>query len=324
MINRALLLFSLLIFLAGCGSREIRLFKKCMAGNPEACVDSCIEGENELTSCSKACQQGNSFACEEADRISKNFAARESCEEGDDADACERACNDNSRAACRKMCELDPSRPACEERVGAQAAAERCAKQCDIESCEIACDSGYHPGSCEQMAIIKSGRARLCPQGGTTSSSGRVRVREVEYLTDASPDRLCEVDGVTVETVFRKGIGDSAVATISSGRLLIVADPDAVAQTPQPAKRFLYLHECGHHYLRQMHDGNVDVQEEQDADCFAVNSLIASGEISYSGLSRLIGQVPNYFSRVPNYTHLGSEERAQNLKICLEKARLAP
>lgn len=112
-------------------------------------------------------------------------------------------------------------------------------------------------------------------------------------------------------------LGDIAMANITGGRPVIWYNPRIVLSVSPSTRRFFYFHECGHHALGQIVSGRIiPYVSEQEADCWAARTLVASGTFSVEDLRAVQADV----SRTPgDWTHLPGPRRALNLEACLQQ-----
>jgi hypothetical protein len=124
-----------------------------------------------------------------------------------------------------------------------------------------------------------------------------------------------DINGVPVGSEMSTAIGDIAIATIAGGRPMIFYNPQVVAQTPASVRLFFYAHECGHHKLGHILQGRINIDAEQEADCFGIRLLVERGVFKEAQVSE-VQRMLHYFGR-GDWSHLPGPRRAINLRRCL-------
>jgi hypothetical protein len=124
----------------------------------------------------------------------------------------------------------------------------------------------------------------------------------------------CHASGYPVATISDYSIPDIAVARIEGGRPVIRTNPQVLAWMQRPTRIFFYFHECAHHVLGHTFAG-PSMSREQEADCWAIRQLRASGSFG----PREITVVQNDLAQFGrgDWTHLPGPYRAINLQACL-------
>src|SRR5262249_50525219 len=134
-------------------------------------------------------------------------------------------------------------------------------------------------------------------------------------LLSASPFGLGCVDARGVEvTAVLTDINDLAQARIERDGRPLIEYTKRLLKLPEKSKLFFYAHECGHHVLAHLFSP-IDFNKEQQADCWAVQTLHQHGLIDQSDLPG-IQQDLGHIGRADD-THIPGMQRAQNLKWCL-------
>jgi hypothetical protein len=87
-------------------------------------------------------------------------------------------------------------------------------------------------------------------------------------------------------------------------------------------RRFFYAHECAHHALGHTLGASYPTQREQQADCWAIRTLVSAGQIGSSDLREIQSDVAR-LGRA-DWTHLPGPQRAINLNACLGTAQTLP
>lgn len=129
-------------------------------------------------------------------------------------------------------------------------------------------------------------------------------------------DGCSDINGVQVASVSNTSIQDVAMATIASGRPIILYNPVVLANTRSQTRLFFYAHECGHHALGHTLSG-LRLGQEQEADCWAINKLVELELLADRDISLIQSDIAQ-FGR-GDWTHLPGPQRAINLRRCLDK-----
>lgn len=111
-------------------------------------------------------------------------------------------------------------------------------------------------------------------------------------------------------------IDDIAVATLMpDGSPVIYYNPQVVSNTIYQTQIFFYYHECAHHIFGHSIGMGFPLQREQEADCWAIQTLVARGIFSPYDL-QLVQSDLSAHARA-DWTHLPGPQRAINLQACL-------
>lgn len=124
--------------------------------------------------------------------------------------------------------------------------------------------------------------------------------------------------GVPVWTEPSYQLGDAAYATIApNGTPIILANPTHLQRFSWLMQRWVYYHECGHHALGHA-VRNVPLSQEQEADCFAVVTMVRNGELPLPYVAQVQQELATM--GLGDQTHLPGPQRAINLVACLQAA----
>lgn len=120
--------------------------------------------------------------------------------------------------------------------------------------------------------------------------------------------------GRPVASVLNVAVPDVAVARLGPrGEPLIFYNPNVLARMAPQTRLFFYAHECAHHALGHMFNGNP-MSAEQEADCWGIRTLYQRGLLN----DRDVTIVQRDLSFSPgDWTHLPGPPRAFNLRRCL-------
>jgi hypothetical protein len=82
-----------------------------------------------------------------------------------------------------------------------------------------------------------------------------------------------------IQAVIDNALPYAGVATITvDGTPVILYNEQALSRTSPQGRRFVYLHECGHHALRHVWK-DPSRQREMEADCWAIQQMVEQGII---------------------------------------------
>ncbi|KAB2966089.1 MAG: hypothetical protein F9K16_00275 [Thermoanaerobaculia bacterium] len=121
--------------------------------------------------------------------------------------------------------------------------------------------------------------------------------------------------GTPVLEYANPSLPDIAMATIVNGGPAIIYNPNVTLSVGSRTRRFFYFHECGHHALGQIVSrASIPFQAEQEADCWAAQTLVESGGFTAADLELVARDV----STSPgDWSHLPGPQRALNLLRCI-------
>ena len=123
--------------------------------------------------------------------------------------------------------------------------------------------------------------------------------------------------GYPVASVEDSGLRDVAMARVEPGvGPVIYYNPRVLAMLSPQTRIFFYFHECAHHVLGHTIGSSHPLQVEQQADCWAIRSLVATGRMSRYDVDVVQGELSR--SGEGDWTHLPGPARAINLVRCLE------
>jgi hypothetical protein len=120
--------------------------------------------------------------------------------------------------------------------------------------------------------------------------------------------------GFPVASVLNTAVPDVAMASWApNGTPVIQYNPNVLVRLSPQTRVFFYGHECAHHALAHA-IRNIPFAQEQEADCWAIRTLVGRGALS----GRDVMAVQNDLSFSPgDWTHVPGPQRAFNLRACL-------
>ena len=128
-------------------------------------------------------------------------------------------------------------------------------------------------------------------------------------------DGCVDFRGFPVASVSFNNLGDVAKATYAPNGAPVIYYDESVLTWIHPQTRiFFYAHECGHHVLGHL-VRNIPFMAEQEADCWAINTLYADGLLDDNDVAIIQADLAR-FGR-GDWTHLPGPMRAINLRRCL-------
>mgnify|MGYP001243454832 FL=1 len=121
--------------------------------------------------------------------------------------------------------------------------------------------------------------------------------------------------GQQVGEFYNYNINDVAIATNNNmGMPIILYNPNVLQSMPGPTRTFFRYHECAHHALGHTVSG-PSMQNEQNADCWAIRTMYQHGLLNPHVLSTIQNSIAQFGKA--DWTHLPGPRRAINLKACL-------
>ena len=94
-----------------------------------------------------------------------------------------------------------------------------------------------------------------------------------------------------IQAVVDNDLPYAGVATITvDGAPVIFYNKQALSRTSPQARRFVYLHECGHHALRHVWKDPSRLRE-MEADCWAVQQMVEQGLIKKRKVDELQAEI---------------------------------
>lgn len=128
-------------------------------------------------------------------------------------------------------------------------------------------------------------------------------------------DGCVDYRGLPVASIMWPGLGDVAKAAYDAqGNPIIYYDPNVLMWLSPATRLFFYTHECGHHALGHLTRWN-QAGIEQEADCWAINTLVNDGLIDEDDVRTIQSDIWR-FGRA-DWSHLPGPQRAINLRRCL-------
>jgi hypothetical protein len=133
-----------------------------------------------------------------------------------------------------------------------------------------------------------------------------------------------DIRNIPVASISDYSVQDIAVAMLApNGAPLIRYNQNVVSSVAPQTRVFFYMHECGHHALGHNFGTTHQLRVEQDADCFAIRTMVGNGMVNDSDI-RVI-QADLYSKARGDWSHLPGPQRAINLRECLgNTSRLGP
>jgi hypothetical protein len=136
-------------------------------------------------------------------------------------------------------------------------------------------------------------------------------------IAQISFDGCADFRGVPVASVLNPGLADVAAASWApNGAPLIQYNPNVLVRLAPQTRTFFYAHECAHHALAHG-VRNIPFQQEQEADCWAIQTLVARGILDRDRDVALIQSDLSLSSG--DWTHVAGPQRAFNLAACLRR-----
>lgn len=89
-----------------------------------------------------------------------------------------------------------------------------------------------------------------------------------------------------------------------------------LTQLSKASQYFFIAHECGHHALGHLYFKKIGLKAEQDADCYAIRSLIRQGKFTIKDVENVQKDMRK-FARATLY-HAPGHDRAASLIKCIE------
>lgn len=128
-------------------------------------------------------------------------------------------------------------------------------------------------------------------------------------------DGCVDFRGIPVASVLNPALRDVAMASwAGNGAPIIQYNPGVLAQMAPQTRMFFYAHECAHHALAHG-VRNIPLQQEQEADCWAIRTLVGRGILN-AGSDVQAVQLDLSFSP-GDWTHVPGPQRQFNLRACL-------
>jgi len=121
--------------------------------------------------------------------------------------------------------------------------------------------------------------------------------------------------GQPVASIIDYSINDIAIARIENGQAVIRYNPNVLAQMSESTRKFFYLHECAHHALQHTIQ-NQSLQNEREADCWAISKMRDNMGLSLNQLKAIQNDISR-FGR-GDWNHLPGPSRAIDIENCLE------
>lgn len=97
---------------------------------------------------------------------------------------------------------------------------------------------------------------------------------------------------------------------------MIIINTKRLEKLNKPSQLFFITHECGHHVLGHLYFRQSNSQAEQEADCYAIRTLIRRGGFTFKDIAMVQSDMRKFAKA--SFAHLGGEERAEALLKCIE------
>lgn len=97
---------------------------------------------------------------------------------------------------------------------------------------------------------------------------------------------------------------------------LIIINYKLLNSLSKSSQKFFIAHECGHHALGHLYFRPPGIEAEKAADCYAVQTLIRSGEFTFRNIEEVQKDMRKFGRRT--VYHLDGNARADELLKCLD------
>jgi hypothetical protein len=123
--------------------------------------------------------------------------------------------------------------------------------------------------------------------------------------------------GIPVASIPNFQLRDIAMAHLAAnGAPVISYNPNVVRQARPQTRLFFYVHECAHHVLGHTIGRAFLLTMEQEADCWAIRTLVSSGRFQEMDVTAVQEDLARFGQG--DWTHLPGPRRAINLRACLD------
>jgi hypothetical protein len=128
-------------------------------------------------------------------------------------------------------------------------------------------------------------------------------------------DGCVDFRGIPVASILNPQLPDVAAANWAPNQApIIIYNPYVLARLSPQTRLFFYAHECAHHALAHG-IRNIPFAQEQEADCWAIRTLVARRMLDPY---RDVAAIQQDLSFSPgDWTHVPGPRRAFNLRACL-------
>ena len=127
-------------------------------------------------------------------------------------------------------------------------------------------------------------------------------------------DGCIDSRGNSVASILDYSINDVAIARLEYNYPVIRYNPRVLSQMSEATSRFFYIHECAHHVLRHTIE-MPSLQNERDADCWAISTMDSELELSLEELRAIQNDIARQGRG--DWTHLPGPYRAIDIESCL-------
>ena len=126
-----------------------------------------------------------------------------------------------------------------------------------------------------------------------------------------------DIRGFAVASIPNYNINDVATAVnLPNGKPVIFYNPNVLASLAPQTRMFFYIHECGHQALGHVINYSFPMVKEQEADCFAIRTLVQRGMIN--NFDKEVIQKDLWERGRGDWSHLPGPKRSINLDLCLK------
>jgi hypothetical protein len=138
---------------------------------------------------------------------------------------------------------------------------------------------------------------------------------ESEAAAQVSYDGCYVNGGYPVASIMAPNLQDVATAVVDpNAGPVIYYNPYVLAWLQPQTRVFFYYHECAHHVLGHTIGSTHPLFVEQQADCWAIRSLIGSGNFNQHDVAVVQGDLAA--AGRGDWTHLPGPQRALKLALC--------
>jgi hypothetical protein len=141
-------------------------------------------------------------------------------------------------------------------------------------------------------------------------------------LSQITYDGCRDIRGIAVASIADFSINDVAVASLAPNGVPIVRyNPRVLSQLAPQTRLFFYAHECAHHERGHAFGTVHPLSREQDADCFAIKTLVDKGMVGDDDIAAIQQDLSQAQG---DWSHLPGPDRAINLRRCLGRSNGSP
>lgn len=163
----------------------------------------------------------------------------------------------------------------------------------------------------------------LAPVFGGSAFSAQVQKGQIQsdVRTKLLESKCVDYYKRPVLHVRNDTIGDVALANVmrlqgvNMGPMTIV-NINRLSKLSRASQLFFIAHECGHHVLGHLYFRSPGQSVEQEADCYAIRSLIRGGFFTLKDVETVQSDLRDYAQ--PSNYHATGQKRADALIECME------